>query len=57
MNHWLALSRLEVENPEVVITPDITGIGMLETVDVEETAALGDQAVREALPALRALWK
>jgi NTE family protein len=57
MNHWLALSRLEVENPEVVITPDITGIGMLETVDVEETAALGDQAVQEAMPALRALWK
>jgi len=55
MNHWLALSRLEVEKPEVVITPDITRIGMLETVDVEAAAALGDQAVQEALPALRAL--
>lgn len=55
MNHWLAISRLEVEKPEVIITPDITGIGMLETVDVEKTAALGDQAVREALPALQSL--
>lgn len=55
MNHWLAVSRLEVEQPDVIISPDITGIGMLETVDVENTAALGDQAVREALPTLNAL--
>jgi len=55
MNHWLAVSRLEVDQPDAVIWPEVGPIGLLETVEVAETAALGDQAVAEALPALKEL--
>ncbi|KAF0107939.1 MAG: Patatin [Anaerolineaceae bacterium] len=45
--------RLEVDNPEVVIRPDVGGIGMLDKVDVHEVVRLGEEAAESALSDLR----
>jgi NTE family protein len=48
--------RLKVDQPEAIIRPAVTHIGLLEAVRVEEVAALGERAAAEAMPQLRALF-
>ncbi len=52
MTHVLSEKRLALEQPDVLIRPDVVEIGILDKVDVVEVAARGDQAVQEALPDL-----
>ena len=51
--HMLGELRLKMEQPAVVLRPDVSHIGSLDRVDVNQVALLGDQAVQEALPALK----
>jgi NTE family protein len=48
--------RLEVDQPEVIIRPQVLHIDTLDIVDVREVAKLGEQAVHEAMPQLRGLF-
>lgn len=57
MTHMLSEKRLALENPDLIIRPDVVEIGILDKVDVVEVAARGDRAVEEVLPQLRALKK
>lgn len=50
--HMMGELRLQVDQPEVLIRPDVFHIGSLDRVDVNQVARLGDQAVQENLPAL-----
>jgi NTE family protein len=45
--------RLLVEEPEVIIRPDVGHIGLLDTVDVHKVVRLGEKAATAALPELR----
>ena len=49
----LAEMRLRIDNPEVVIRPDVSGIGLLDKVDVHKIVRLGEKATDAALPELR----
>jgi NTE family protein len=49
----IAELRFRLEKPDVVIRPDVEGIGMLDRVDVGHVADLGEAAAREMLPALK----
>jgi len=49
----LAELRLRVDKPEVIIRPRVHEIGLLDRVDVQSAARLGEDAVREILPAIR----
>lgn len=49
-NRAMAEYRLKVDNPEVVIRPDVASIGVLDHVNVREVALLGEQAAELALP-------
>jgi NTE family protein len=55
--HMLGEKRLEIENPEVLLRPDVGHIGSLDKVDIPEIAALGDQAVAEAADKLARIKK
>lgn len=55
--HMLGEIRLEMEKPAVVLRPDVSHIGSLDRVDVNQVALLGDQAVQEGLPALKKIRK
>jgi uncharacterized protein YqfA (UPF0365 family) len=45
--------RLKIEKPEVLITPLVGGIGLLDSIDVREVSKIGEIAALEALPALK----
>jgi len=45
--------RLQYEQPEVIIRPNVGHIGLLDRVDVAEVAMLGEEAAHNALPELR----
>jgi NTE family protein len=45
--------RMVVDQPDVIIRPDVADIGLLEQVDVREVARRGDEAVEAVLPELR----
>ena len=45
--------RLRLDKPEVVITPSVSDIGLLDTINVPEIARRGEIAALEALPDLR----
>ena len=49
----IAELRFMLEKPDVVIRPDVAGIGALDRVHVGRVADLGEQAAREKLPELR----
>ncbi|MFH1185539.1 MAG: patatin-like phospholipase family protein [Chloroflexota bacterium] len=49
----IAELRFKLEKPDVVIRPDVEGIGALDRVDVRRVADLGERAAREKLPELR----
>ena len=52
-SRMLAEMRLLSDNPDVIIRPDVNGIGLLDKVDVHEIVRLGEVAARESLPQLR----
>lgn len=45
--------RLALDKPEVIISPQVHEIGLLDKVDVAELAQRGEQAVEEVLPQLK----
>lgn len=44
--------RLQIEAPEVIIRPEVAGIGVLDKVNVRHVVRLGEKAVDAALPRL-----
>jgi NTE family protein len=58
-NRAVAEYRLAVDKPDVIIRPDVSGIELLEQVDVRKVAQRGDAAVETVLPELRQMvsWK
>ncbi len=52
---WMTHMRLRLDEPELVIQPDVAQIGLLERVDVRQVAALGEEAAEKALPQLEAI--
>ena len=49
----MAEMRLEEDDPDVVIRPNVDGVGLLDKVDVHSIVQLGEQATAEALPKLK----
>jgi predicted acylesterase/phospholipase RssA len=49
----LAEMRLKADNPDVVIRPDVDGIGLLDKVDILKVTQKGEEAARFALPELQ----
>lgn len=52
--------KLKMDCPDVVISPDLTGIGLLDRVDVMEIVMRGEEAAKAALPEIRqsaGFWK
>jgi len=49
----LAEMRLLEDDPEVIISPDVGGIGILDNVNVSKIVRLGEKATEEALPDLK----
>ena len=45
--------RLQMDDPDVILRPNVEKIGLLDKVDVRLVARLGDEAVEAALPELR----
>jgi NTE family protein len=45
--------RLQLEKPDVIIRPNVAGIGVLDRVDVHQLAEIGEAAARAALPELK----
>ena len=45
--------RLEIDDPDAVIRPDVSEFGLLDVVDIHQLARLGEKAVDAALPDLR----
>jgi NTE family protein len=58
-NRAVAEYRLEVDKPDVVIRPDVSGVKLLEQVDVRKVARQGEVAVEAVLPELRQMvsWR
>ncbi|NOY99886.1 MAG: hypothetical protein GXP40_11925 [Chloroflexi bacterium] len=52
-NRLMAELRLEADDPDVIIRPDVKHINLLDRVDVHEVARLGEEAVEKALPDLK----
>lgn len=55
--HMLGEKRLEMENPDILIRPDVGHIGSLDRVNIPEVAQLGDQAVEQVEDELRKISK
>jgi NTE family protein len=49
----IAELRLQVDQPEVIIRPDVHHIGILDRVNVSEVVKIGEAATEKALPELR----
>jgi NTE family protein len=49
----LAETRLELDKPEVIIRPDLGGIGLLDNVNVHDLVSLGQEATMETLDELK----
>lgn len=45
--------RLEVDNPDVIIRPNLAGIGLLDRVNIEEVVNRGEEAVEDGLDELK----
>jgi NTE family protein len=45
--------RLKLDNPEVIVRPEVEGIGLLDTVDVHKVVKLGEEAMDAMLPELK----
>ena len=55
--HMLGEKRLEMENPDILIRPDVGHIGSLDRVNISEVAQIGDQAVELVEEELRKIPK
>ena len=49
-NRFLTELRLKVDKPDVIIRPEVSEIGMLDKVDIEELVELGEIAAQAAEP-------
>jgi NTE family protein len=49
----MAELRLRIDHPDVVIRPDVNGIGLLDKVDIPKIVQKGEEATRIALPELQ----
>jgi hypothetical protein len=49
----MAELRLQIDHPDVVIRPDVDGIGLLDKVDIHQMIQKGEDATMVALPELR----
>jgi len=51
--------RLKLDDPDVIVRPDVEGIGLLDKVDVHKIIRLGEEAMDAALPDLKRAtgWK
>jgi NTE family protein len=45
--------RLQLDTPEVVIRPEVGGIGLLDRVDVQALVGIGEQAAAASLPEIK----
>jgi hypothetical protein len=45
--------RLKLDAPEVIVRPDVEGIGLLDKVDVHKVIRMGEEAMDAVLPELR----
>ena len=54
-NRYITELRFQIEKPDVIISPEVDEIGMLDRVNVHELAKLGEMAARAKLPELRHL--
>ncbi len=45
--------RLKLDDPDVIVRPDVEGIGVLDTVDVHKIVRLGEEALDAVLPELK----
>lgn len=45
--------RLQVDDPDVIVRPNVGEIGLLDKVDIRAVAQLGDEAVMEVMPQLK----
>jgi predicted acylesterase/phospholipase RssA len=45
--------RLKLDQPEVIVRPDVVGIGLLDKVDVHKVIRKGEEAMDAALPDLK----
>jgi NTE family protein len=52
-SRMLTRLRLQVDDPEVVIRPDVGGIGLFDKVDVHKIVRMGERAAEAALPDLK----
>jgi len=52
-NRMITELRLEVDEPEIIIRPDVSHIGLLDKVDIHEMVLLGEQAADAVLDDLR----
>ncbi|MFZ5920883.1 MAG: patatin-like phospholipase family protein [Chloroflexota bacterium] len=52
-NRMLSDLRLQVDQPEIIIRPDVGQVALLDKVDVHEIARRGEDAARAALPEIR----
>ena len=52
-NRMITELRLEVDDPEVVIRPAVSEIGLLDKVDIHQIVRLGEQAADDALDDLK----
>lgn len=50
VSRQMAELRLKLDQPEVIIRPDLSGIRLLDKVDVSELAQRGENATRDVLP-------
>ena len=57
-NRQITELRFQIEKPDVIISPEVDEVGMLDRVNVHELAKLGEIAARAKLPELRhiAAW-
>ncbi len=51
----LAEMRLQAEHPDVVIRPNVNGIGLLDNVDIHKVVMMGEEATGMVLPELQRL--
>ncbi len=51
----LAEFRLDHDQPDFIIRPDVDHIGLFDRIDLDSALQLGEQAVRSQLPALQAV--
>ena len=45
--------RLKLDDPDVIVRPDVGGIGLLDTVDIHKVIRLGEEALDTVLPDLK----